>query len=59
MENEHQPDWDPTSDQNQRDQRAAYDKMRKACPVAHSEFFGWSFFRHDDVMARSAGSRNL
>lgn len=45
-----QPDWDPASPEVQRDQRAAYDAMRQRCPVAHSEFMGWSLFRHEDVM---------
>jgi cytochrome P450 len=48
--NEHQPDWDPKSDEALRDQRAAYDNMRRCCPVAHSEFMGWSLFQHEDVM---------
>ncbi len=43
-------DWDPKSDAVQRDQRAAYDQMRERCPVAHSDFFGWSLFRHADVL---------
>src|SRR5215831_16976572 len=42
-------DWDPTSPEVQRDQRAAYDEMRRRCPVAYSEFMGWSLFRHEDV----------
>lgn len=50
MENEHQPDWDPKSEETRRDQRAAYDKLRRSCPVAHSEFLGWSLFRHADIM---------
>lgn len=45
-----QPDWDPTSPDVQCDQRAAYDEMRRRCPVAHSEFMGWSLFRHEDVI---------
>lgn len=44
------PDWDPTSLEVQRDQRAAYDEMRQRCPVAYSEFMGWSLFRHEDVL---------
>jgi cytochrome P450 len=32
-----------------RDQRTAYDGMRRRCPVASSEFLGWSLFRHEDV----------
>ena len=49
MNNQHPPDWDPKSNEVTRDQRAAYDDMRRRCPVAHSEFMGWSLFRHEDV----------
>lgn len=49
MGKQHQPDWDPTSPEVQRDQRAAYDEMRRRCPVAYSDFMGWSLFRHEDV----------
>lgn len=42
-------DWDPRSDSTLRDQRAAYDAMRERCPVAHSDYAGWSLFRHADV----------
>lgn len=45
-----QPDWDPASPEVQCDQRAAYDQLRRRCPVAYSELFGWSLFRHSDVM---------
>lgn len=45
-----EPDWNPTSPEVQRDQRAAYDAMRRRCPVAYSEFMGWSLFRHEDVL---------
>ncbi|HEX5164125.1 MAG TPA: cytochrome P450 [Thermomicrobiales bacterium] len=31
-------------------QRAAYDAMRERCPVAHSDFLGWSLFRHQDIV---------
>lgn len=44
------PDWDPAGPDVTRDQRAAYDTLRERCPVAHSEFFQWSVFRHADVM---------
>lgn len=47
---QHQPDWDPKSPEVVRDQRAAYDDMRRRCPVAYSEFLGWSLFRHEDVL---------
>ncbi|MEO8094686.1 MAG: cytochrome P450, partial [Pseudolysinimonas sp.] len=33
------------------DQLGAYDRMRDTCPVAHSEYLGWSVFRHRDVVA--------
>jgi cytochrome P450 len=49
MENEHQPDWQPDSADVTRDQRAAYDEMRRRCPVAHSKMMGWSVFQHEDV----------
>lgn len=42
-------DWDPTSTDVLRDQVAAYDEMRRRCPVARSELLGWSLFRHEDV----------
>jgi hypothetical protein len=42
-------DWDPRSDAVQRDPCAAYDVLRERCPVAYSEFLGWSVFRHEDI----------
>ena len=50
MNSELQQDWDPLSEEVQRDQRAAYDEMRERCPVAHSDSLGWSLFRHEDVV---------
>lgn len=50
MNNEHEQDWDPRSEEARRDQRRAYDAMRRRCPVAHSDFFGWTLFRHADVL---------
>lgn len=50
MNNTSQPDWNPIAPEVLRDQRAAYDEMRQRCPVAYSEFMGWSLFRHEDVM---------
>ena len=44
-------DWDPRDASVLDDQRAAYDRMREQCPVAHSEFMAWSVFRHADVSA--------
>jgi cytochrome P450 len=43
-------DWDPRSPDVLSDQIAAYDVMRRLCPVAHSESLHWSLFRHADVM---------
>jgi cytochrome P450 len=43
-------DWDPRGQSVLKDQRRAYDDMRERCPVAHSEFMGWSVFRHRDVV---------
>lgn len=45
------PDWDVRSPEVQSDQLRAYDRMRRDCPVAHSEHLGWSVFRHADVEA--------
>lgn len=42
-------DWDPRDPSVLDDQRRAYDDMREQCPVAHSDFMGWSVFRHKDV----------
>lgn len=44
------PDWNPRSEQVQRDQRAACDAMRESLPVAYSELLQWSVFRHQDVV---------
>jgi len=49
MAKQRHQDWDPTSPDVQRDQRSAYDDMRRRCPVAYSDFMGWSLFRHADV----------
>jgi cytochrome P450 len=42
-------DWDPRAAEVQADQAAAYDRMRRRCPVAHSTYMNWSVFRHADV----------
>lgn len=42
-------DWDPRSDAVLSNQTGSYDDMRRHCPVAHSDYFGWSLFRHEDV----------
>ncbi|MBB4094330.1 cytochrome P450 [Ochrobactrum pecoris] len=43
-------DWDPRSEAVLSDQIGAYDGMRHQCPVAHSDYLGWSLFSHDDVV---------
>ena len=43
-------DWDPRSEDVLEDQIAAYDHMRRTCPVARSEYHHWSLLRHEDVM---------
>lgn len=43
-------DWNPRSQDVLDDQIAAYDAMRKRCPVAQSDYLWWSLFRHEDVM---------
>ena len=48
---ENQDDWNPRDPKILENQRDAYDKMRHKCPVAHSQFLGWSLFRHEDVAA--------
>lgn len=45
------PDWDPRDPAVLRDQRKAYDEMRQRCPVAYSDFLGWSLFGYEDVLA--------
>ena len=44
------PDWNPRDPSVLTDQRRAYDEMRARCPVAHSDFLGWSLFTHRDVV---------
>lgn len=44
------PDWDPRAPEVLENQIAAYDRMRKTCPVAYSDFLHWSIFRHADIM---------
>ncbi|ERT96258.1 hypothetical protein P041_02555 [Brucella sp. 04-5288] len=43
-------DWDPRSEAVLSDQIGAYDAMRHQCPVAHSDYLGWSLFSYDDVV---------
>lgn len=45
-----QQDWDPKSATVLCDQRKVYDEMRERCPVAYSDFLGWSLFAHEDIV---------
>jgi len=49
MNEEQHDDWNPLEASILEEQRRAYDEMRERCPVAHSEFMGWSLFRHEDI----------
>ncbi len=42
-------DWNPRDPAIQREQLQAYDDMRARCPVASSDFLGWSLFRYADI----------
>jgi hypothetical protein len=44
------PEWDPRAPEVLTDQVAAYDGLRRRCPVAHSDHLHWSLFRHADVV---------
>lgn len=44
-------DWNPREAAVLEDQMRAYDRMREGCPVAYSDYLGWSVFRHEDVVA--------
>lgn len=48
--NSRELDWDPRSNLVLADQIKAYDEMRGRCPVAYSDYLGWSLFRHEDVV---------
>lgn len=43
-------DWDPRSDSVLDDPIAAFDTLRRRCPVAYSDYLHWSLFRHADVL---------
>ena len=48
-DNPHQT-WEPRSPAVQSDQIAGYDTMRSHAPIAHSDYLGWSVFRHRDTV---------
>ncbi len=43
-------EWNPLASEVLEDQIAAYDELRQHCPVAHSDFLGWSVLRHADTV---------
>lgn len=43
-------DWDPRSLEVLANQIRAYDHMRETCPVAFSDYLGWSLFCHADIL---------
>lgn len=42
-------DWNPTAPEVRADQRAAYDALRRRCPVARDATGTWVLLRHEDV----------
>jgi cytochrome P450 len=50
MPKKNREDWDPRSDVVLSNQIQTYDKMRRRCPVAFSDYLGWSLFRYEDVV---------
>lgn len=50
MTDEFDFDWDPRSHAVQQNQIAAYDRMRRVCPVARSRYGYTSLFKHADVL---------
>lgn len=50
MSNHPTCEWDPRAPATLSDQRQAYDALRERCPVAHSDFLGWSLFRHQEII---------
>lgn len=42
-------DWDPQAPEIRADHRAAYDSLRRRCPVARDAAGTWMLLRHDDV----------
>lgn len=49
MKERNEPDWEPLSDAVLQDPVGAHGAMQSRCPVAYSELFSWSLFRHEDV----------
>lgn len=50
MSEQQQPDWDPRSEAVLKNQLAAYDEMRRTCPVARSKYGYTSLLKHEDVL---------
>ena len=50
MSSTRNPDWNPRDPAVLDEPLAAFDRMRRECPVAWSDYQHWSLFRHADVM---------
>ncbi|WP_326547638.1 hypothetical protein QGN32_05530 [Mycolicibacterium sp. ND9-15] len=50
MTDAQQPDWDPGAAAVLADQIAAYDRLRRTCPVAYTTTSTWAAFKHADVV---------
>lgn len=50
MNEKHPADWNPRAPDVQQDQIGAYDRMRRRCPVAHSDTLHWSVFGHAEAL---------
>lgn len=50
VEAERDDDWDPRDPAAKANQVGTYDELRSRCPVAHSEYLGWSVLRHADAV---------
>jgi cytochrome P450 len=47
------PDWDPLDPSVERDPTDEHARLRRECPVAHTDRFGgfWTLTRHEDIVA--------
>src|SRR3546814_17881837 len=57
MPNKSKADWDPRSEAVLSDQIKAYDGIRQRCPVAYSDYLGWSLDRKSVVSGKSVSVR--
>lgn len=50
MHNEKEDAWDEKIRHTSENPMLAYDDIRHRCPIAHSTYFNWSLFRHQDIV---------